>query len=171
MSLRSHPTGSVTHETLTTTLSFVRSDKQVYTTVSIRPFSPCHPTQAMPGPIVSHIRSPYPAFPGGVHGFRRCLYQGLGRLNGGFPTCSESKLHINVLELKAVILALQHWVSVLQSHHVMIAIDNTTVVAYFNKQGGAHSHALLGWGPFPRPVVAGSRSVSMATDYRYSHLG
>ena len=56
--------------------------------------------------------------------------------------------HINVLELKAVILTLQHWVSVLQGHDVMIATDNTTVVAYINKQrgnkqGGTHSHALL----------------------------
>ena len=56
---------------------------------------------------------------------------------------SERELHINVLELKAVILVLKHWVAALQGHHVMIATDNTTVVAYINKQGGTHSHAML----------------------------
>ena len=60
--------------------------------------------------------------------------------NSGVWTPSE---HINVLELKAVILALQHWVSVSQGHHVMIDTDNTTVVAYINKQGETHSHTLL----------------------------
>ena len=53
------------------------------------------------------------------------------------------RLYINVLEIKAVILASQHWVAVLQGHHVLIATDTNTVVAYINKQGGTHSHALL----------------------------
>ena len=35
-------------------------------------------------------------------------------------------------------------VSVLRGHQLMIATDNTTVVAYINKQGGTHhSHTLL----------------------------
>ena len=53
--------------------------------------------------------------------------------------------------LKAVILALHHWVSVLWGHQVMIAADNTTVVAYINKQGGTHSHTLFShiWNPYP----------------------
>ena len=42
-----------------------------------------------------------------------------------------------------VILALKHWIAVLQGHHVMIATENTTVVAYINKQGGTHFHALF----------------------------
>ena len=46
----------------------------------------------------------------------------------GIWTCSERRIHVNVLELKAVVLALHHWVSVLQGHQVMIATDNTTVV-------------------------------------------
>ena len=58
--------------------------------------------------------------------------------------------------LKAVILARHHWVSVLWGHQLMIATDNTTVVAYINKQGGTHSHALLGWDPFPCPVMSSS---------------
>ena len=76
-----------THDALTMTFSFVRSDKPVYTTVSITPFSPCHPTQAMAGPIISYIRNLYPTFPGGVKDFQGCLFPGLGRPHGGFPDC------------------------------------------------------------------------------------
>ena len=47
----------------------------------------------------------------------------------GVWTCSERELHINVLELRAVILALHHWATVLQGRHVLIGTDNTTVVA------------------------------------------
>ena len=61
----------------------------------------------------------------------------------GIWTCSDRKLHINSLKLKAVILAFQHWVSILPGHQVMIATDNTTVVSYINKQGGTNSHNLL----------------------------
>ena len=61
----------------------------------------------------------------------------------GVWTLSERELHINVLELRAVIFSLHHWVTILQSHHVLIATDNTTVVAYINKQGWTHSHLLL----------------------------
>ena len=39
LGFRSYPTGSSALETITTTLSFFRSDKPVYTTVSIRPIS------------------------------------------------------------------------------------------------------------------------------------
>ena len=51
-------------------------------------------------------------------------------------TRTDCKLHINCLELKAVIFALQHWAPRLQGHQVMIATDNSTVVSYINKQGG-----------------------------------
>ena len=67
----------------------------------------------------------------------------------GVWTRSDREIHINVLQVKAVILALKHWVAVLQGHHIMITTDNTTV-ANINKQGGT--------------VEAGSRSVSVATD-------
>ena len=113
LGLRSQTAESVTHEAPTTTFSFIRSDKPVYITVSIRPFSPCHPTEVMAGPIISHIRNPYPAIPGRIYDFHGCLYPVLGRHMGdsqiaGFWTRSERQLHINVLELKAVILARQH---------------------------------------------------------------
>ena len=61
----------------------------------------------------------------------------------GFWTRIDRKLHINCLELKAVICALQHWAPLLQGHQVMIATDNSTVVSYINKQGGTRSPSLL----------------------------
>ncbi|XP_064079434.1 uncharacterized protein LOC135196517 [Macrobrachium nipponense] len=47
----------------------------------------------------------------------------------------ERAAHINVLELKAVFLSLQHFLSQLQGKTVGLISDNSTVVAYLNKQG------------------------------------
>ena len=73
------------------------------------------------------------------------LHAGVGRSHGGFPDFghTDRKLHINCLELKAVVGALQHWAPMLQGHQVMIATDNSTVVSYINKQGGTNSLTLL----------------------------
>ena len=51
----------------------------------------------------------------------------------------EKRLHINVLELKAVSLALRSFKDQCQNQTVLVATDNSTVVAYINKQGGTHS--------------------------------
>ena len=51
----------------------------------------------------------------------------------------EKSLHINILELKAVFLALKHFRLQCQNQTVLVATDNSTVVAYINKQGGTHS--------------------------------
>ena len=48
----------------------------------------------------------------------------------------ESKLHINHLELKAVFLALKEFQDLCCNNIVLVATDNTTVVAYINKEGG-----------------------------------
>ena len=53
----------------------------------------------------------------------------------------ERKLHIIFLELEAVFLALRKFQS-LQKNVVLIATDNTTVVAYVNKEGGMRSGPL-----------------------------
>ena len=53
----------------------------------------------------------------------------------------ESKLHINYLELKAVFLALKEFQACINKV-VLIATDNTTVVAYINKEGGMKSGPL-----------------------------
>ena len=51
----------------------------------------------------------------------------------------EKRLHINVLELKAVSLALRSFKDQCQHQTVLVATDKSTVVAYINKQGGTHS--------------------------------
>ncbi|XP_036007387.1 uncharacterized protein LOC118567149 [Fundulus heteroclitus] len=60
--------------------------------------------------------------------------------------------HINYMELKAVHLTLKHFLPILRAHHVLIRSDNTTVVAYINRQGGLRSlrlhtlaHKLIIW--------------------------
>ena len=54
----------------------------------------------------------------------------------------EKLLHINLLEMKALFLALQAFREVVIGHHVTTMCDNSTVVAYVNKQGGTVSRAL-----------------------------
>ena len=54
----------------------------------------------------------------------------------------ETKLHINYLELKAVLLALKEFRDLCTDKIVLVATDNTTVVAYINKEGGMKSGPL-----------------------------
>ena len=54
----------------------------------------------------------------------------------------ETKLHINYLELKAVFLALKEFQDLCAGKIVLVATDNTTVVAYINKEGGMRSGPL-----------------------------
>ena len=57
----------------------------------------------------------------------------------GIWSFQDSKLHINYLELKEVFLALKEFQDLCLSNIVLIATDNTTVVAYMNKEGGMKS--------------------------------
>ncbi|XP_038146283.1 uncharacterized protein LOC119786801 [Cyprinodon tularosa] len=52
------------------------------------------------------------------------------------------RLHINFLELSAVFLSLRHFLPFLSGHHVLVRTDNTTTVAYINRQGGLRSRML-----------------------------
>ena len=64
----------------------------------------------------------------------------LGRsLSSGLWSDQEKRLHINVLELKAVSLAFRSFKDQCQNQTALVAMDNSTVVAYLNKQGGTHS--------------------------------
>ena len=54
----------------------------------------------------------------------------------------EKLLHINLFEMKALFLGLQAFREDVIDHHVTVMCDNSTVVAYVNKQGGAVSRAL-----------------------------
>ena len=51
----------------------------------------------------------------------------------------EKRLHINVLEFKAVSLVLRSFKDQCQNQTVLVSMDNSRVVAYINKQGGTHS--------------------------------
>ena len=54
----------------------------------------------------------------------------------------EKLLHINLLKMKALFLGLQAFREDIIGHHVTAMCDNSTVVAYVNKQGGTVSRAL-----------------------------
>ena len=56
----------------------------------------------------------------------------------GLWSSKESQLHINGMELKAVLLALKGFQDHLKDQRVLICSDNNTVVSYLNK-GGTHS--------------------------------
>ncbi|XP_050958769.1 LOW QUALITY PROTEIN: uncharacterized protein LOC127160164 [Labeo rohita] len=65
-----------------------------------------------------------------------------GRIAKGKWPISLRRAHINYLELLTVFLALKHFVQFLRNHHVLIRSDNTTTVAYVNRQGGTRSPQL-----------------------------
>lgn len=73
----------------------------------------------------------------------------------------ESRLQINLLELRAICLALSHWTSLLRGHPIRIQTDNTTAVAYLNHQGGTKSSAafreasrILRWAELHVPALS-----------------
>ena len=77
----------------------------------------------------------------------------------------ESLLHINFLELKAVLLALRQFEYLCPNQIVLVATDNTTVVSYINKQGGMKSGSLcallwrlLSW-CHPRDITLRARHI------------
>ncbi|KAL6475051.1 hypothetical protein MHYP_G00160910 [Metynnis hypsauchen] len=63
----------------------------------------------------------------------------MGRAVNGMWPPQLSQAHINYLELLAVFLAVKHFRKLLQGQHVLIKTDNSTVVAYINRQGGTRS--------------------------------
>ena len=60
----------------------------------------------------------------------------------GVWSAQEKLLHINLLEMKALFLALPAFQEDVAGHHVTAMCDNSTVVAYVNKQGGTVSRPL-----------------------------
>lgn len=56
------------------------------------------------------------------------IFQGEWNLN-------ERSLHINCLEMKAVILTMKHFLNQLMNKGVLIRSDNTSVVQYINRRG------------------------------------
>ena len=96
------------------------------------------------GSTKSYGRCSYPSSCSQHIGVHRRLKRGWGaHLNeivlSGLWSNQEAQLHINVLELKAVLLALKGFQEHLQGQNVLICSDNSTVVSYLNKEGGTHS--------------------------------
>ena len=60
----------------------------------------------------------------------------------GIWSQEEGSLHINILEMKALFLALQAFRNLVTDHRVTAMCDNSTVVAFVNKQGGTVSYSL-----------------------------
>lgn len=63
---------------------------------------------------------------------------------GGRWSSSEAMLHINYLELKAALLAIQSFDKgqAQMPRHLRLLMDNSTAVAYINKNGGTRSSLL-----------------------------
>ena len=63
----------------------------------------------------------------------------LDQTSTNLRVCGQGQTGKKVLELKAVSLALRSFKDQCQNRTVLVATDNSTVVAYINKQGGPHS--------------------------------
>ena len=63
-------------------------------------------------------------------------------INGVWPP-RDAALHINLLEMKAVLFACQRLAQVFANKTILFLVDNQTVVSYLTKQGGTRSRPLL----------------------------
>ncbi|XP_074483968.1 uncharacterized protein LOC141763298 [Sebastes fasciatus] len=61
----------------------------------------------------------------------------------GLWTAQEAAEHINVLELRAIYLALRKFLPHLRGRHVIVRSDNKSAVYHVNRQGGTRSPRLL----------------------------
>ena len=77
-----------------------------------------------------------------------------GVLCHGVWTQDQSLLHINVLEMKAVLLALKQFQNIIGNSSVMIVIDNASVVAYIRKEGGDPFSISMHGGVGDSPLVS-----------------
>ena len=164
MGLRSHPSGLLVPETPSTSFLFVRSDRPVYATASIRPSGPCQPSMALAGHTFSYLRNPSPHVPCRVHDFYGRLHAGDSQISGTW-THTDRKLHISCLELKVVSHALQHWAQMLQGHQVMIATDNSTVVFVYQQTRRDTFPHLVAVDSRASPLVRGSEHNSPSKTY------
>ena len=95
------------------------------------------------------------------------LWQDLSCLRTGIPILcgihsrtwsrKDCKLHISCLEFKAASMALNHWVHYLAGNQGIVAMDNTKVESYFNKQVGLGPPSASGKSrPIPVVTFAGN---------------
>ena len=117
----------------------------------------------MAGPVVSHIRNPYPTFPGSVHDFHGHLDPGLGRPHGGFSNCGC----MDPFRPRA-----PHQCSGAPGGNIgcpSLGYSNTGPSCFdSHRQYNCCGLQQTGWEPFPPPVAAGIGSVYVATDLGYN---
>ncbi|VDI57090.1 Hypothetical predicted protein, partial [Mytilus galloprovincialis] len=65
-----------------------------------------------------------------------------GRTASALWSGAQLEEHINLLEMRAVFLSLRQFQAVIQGQSLLVATDNSTVVAYLQNQGGTHSFSL-----------------------------
>ena len=132
--------------------------------MSLRPISPCQPTQAVAGPVFSYLWNPYPAFPDGVHKFYGhpglCPY-------GGFP---------DFRYLESFRPQAPHQQFGTQGGNfgpLPLGYSITGPPSYdcYRQHYSSFLHQQTGWVPFQHPVTSSSGSVPMATNSRHSHQG
>ena len=88
----------------------------------------------------------------------------LDRVVSGVWSDQEKLLHINLLEMKALFLALQSFQELVAGHHVTAMCDKPTVVAYVNKQGGTVSRSLCS---LASQLLRWAESLDVHLDARY----
>jgi len=143
-----HPICQVSHQTNTVASEpGVESDKRLQS--QIIGDSTVHKGSAVlvgtASQTVSGSTSPSPSIP--VQSVHRRIHLRVGRSSGG-AAISESvvstrkQLHINVLEMRAIINTLSQCALPPQAK-ILVATDNKTVLAYVNKEGGTKSWYLM----------------------------
>ena len=70
------------------------------------------------------------------------VYLSSGESTNGFWTEEERKMHINILEMQAILYAILCFKSKFQNKKINIRSDNKTTVFYILKMGGTHSKNL-----------------------------
>ena len=88
----------------------------------------------------------------------------LDRSVSGVWSVPESSLHINLLDVKTLFLALQSFQEMVTGHHVTAMCDNSTVVAYINRQGGTVSDSLCS---LTRQLLQWAESFNVQLEARY----
>ena len=69
----------------------------------------------------------------------RGVIEGTPNVTGGRWSYQESKFHINYLELKAILLAVQSLCTHVQCCYIKLLCDSTTAVSYIRNMGGTKS--------------------------------
>ena len=172
----------VGYEALTTTHSFVKSDKPFFSTVSIRSFSPCQPTQPLPSFLTLGIPirpfqveftiswTPLPRAGAPTWGIPRSRVFGPFRTKAPHQCFGAQGGNTGPPSLGLSIAGPPGYVHYRQ-HHCCSLYQQTGWDPFPHPVAADSGSVSLATDPFPHPVAAFSGSVFLATDSRYSHQG